>query len=68
MVAVAILKNESWGERKIIPAPILINNEWIERPDNERKIAVWENFKKEEILEDFYSSLANPVPVTKLKK
>ena len=68
MVAVAVLKNDSWGERKMIPAPILINNEWIERPDNERKIAVWENFKKEEILEDFYSSLANPVPVTKLKK
>ncbi len=68
MVAVAILKNEGWGERKMIPAPILINNEWIERPDNERKIAVWENFKKEEILEDFYNSLTNPVPVTKLKK
>ncbi|MGB5204149.1 nucleoside hydrolase [Eudoraea sp.] len=65
MVAVAILKNESWGERKRIPAPVLINNEWIERPDNKRKIAVWENFKKEEILEDFYSSLKNPVPVTK---
>lgn len=67
MVAVAVLKNKSWGERKMIPAPILINNEWIERPDNKRKIAVWENFKKEELLEDFYSSLANPVPVTKLK-
>jgi purine nucleosidase len=65
MVAVAILKNESWGERKMIPAPVLINNEWIERPDNKRKIAIWENFKKEEILEDFYSSLKNPVPVTK---
>ena len=67
MVAVAVLKNESWGERKMIPAPILINNEWIERPNNKRKIAVWENFKKEKVLEDFYSSLANPVPVTKLK-
>lgn len=67
MVAVAVLKNKSWGERKMIPAPILINNEWIERPANKRKIAVWENFKKEELLEDFYSSLANPVPVTKLK-
>jgi len=65
MVAVAVLKNKSWGERKMIPAPILINNEWIERPANNRKIAVWENFKKEELLEDFYSSLSNPVPVTK---
>lgn len=65
MVAVAILKNKSWGERKLIPAPILINNEWIERPDNQRKITVWENFKKEEILEDFYNSLKNPVLVAK---
>ena len=65
MVAVAILKNKSWGERKIIPAPILINNEWIERPDNQRKITVWENFKKEVILEDFYNSLKNPVLVAK---
>lgn len=68
MVAVAILKNESWGERKIIPAPILINNKWIERPANQRKITIWENFKKEEILNDFYSSLKNPVPITKSKK
>lgn len=65
MVAVAILKNKSWGEPKLIPAPILINNEWIERPDNQRKITVWENFKKEEILEDFYNSLKNPVLVSK---
>jgi len=68
MVAVAILKNKSWGDHKIIPAPIFINNEWIERPANQRKITVWENFRKEEILEDFYNSLKNPVLVTKLKK
>lgn len=68
MVAVAILKNKNWGEGKIIPAPILINNQWIERPANQRKIKVWENFRKEEILQDFYNSLKNPVLVTKLKK
>ncbi len=67
MVAVAILKNESWGERIVIPAPILINNEWVERPGNERTITVWQNFKKDKILEDFFSSLKNPVPVTKSK-
>ena len=65
MVAVAILKNKSCGEPKLIPAPIFINNEWIELPDNQRKITVWENFKKEEILEDFYNSLKNPVLVSK---
>ena len=68
MVAVAILKNKNWGERKMIPAPILIDNEWIERPQNHRKIGVWENFDKEELLKDFYNSLENPVPVTPSKQ
>lgn len=55
MVAVAILKNPDWGETKEIPAPTLINEEWQERPDNDRTIIIWENFDKEAILEDFYS-------------
>lgn len=61
MVALAILKNPDWGETKIIPAPVLINNQWVERPQNTRKIKVWENFDKAGILEDFYNSLQNPV-------
>lgn len=64
MVAVAILKDETWGEIRSIPAPILINNKWEERPDNPRKITIWENFKKEELLEDFYKTLLNPIPVS----
>lgn len=55
MVAVAILKNPGWGETKEIPAPVLVNEEWQERPDNERTIIIWENFDKEAILDDFYS-------------
>jgi hypothetical protein len=54
-VAVAVLKNPAWGERKEIPAPILVDNEWQERPQNPRTITVWENFDEEAILEDFFS-------------
>lgn len=57
MVAVAILKNPAWGEAKEIPAPTLENEEWQERPENERTITIWENFDKEAILEDFYSTM-----------
>jgi len=61
MVAVAIIKNPSWGERKEIPAPFMVEEEWRERPDNSRKIIIWENFEKEFILADFYASIHNPV-------
>lgn len=63
MVAVAVLKNETWGQRKSIPAPILIDNQWVERPGNPRRITVWENFSKEEIMRDFYESMEEPVLV-----
>ncbi len=64
MVAVAILKNEAWGEQKSIPAPILIDNTWIERPDNPRKIILWENFDKQGLIQDFYTTLENPMPIS----
>ena len=61
MAAVAIVKNPEWAERKEIPAPILINNEWVERPGNNRKIILWENFDKEAIMRDFYETMEDPV-------
>lgn len=63
MVALAILKNPDWAETKRIPCPILIDNQWVERPGNSRKIRIWENFKKQPILEDFYETLKNPTPI-----
>ncbi|PKA99617.1 inosine-uridine preferring nucleoside hydrolase [Flavobacteriaceae bacterium MAR_2009_75] len=60
MVAAAILKNKNWGESKTIPAPILINNKWLERPENSREITIWENFDKTLVMEDFYTSLQYP--------
>ncbi|PKA98680.1 inosine-uridine nucleoside N-ribohydrolase [Flavobacteriaceae bacterium MAR_2009_75] len=63
MVALAILKNPNWGSTIEIPAPILINEKWVERPNNTRKITVWENFEREAILEDFFKTLRNPILV-----
>lgn len=57
MVAVAILKNPSWGEKRQISTPILIDNQWVERPDNPRKIILWENFDRDAVIKDLYRSL-----------
>lgn len=63
MAAVAVLKNSSWAEAKEIPAPIFINDEWIERPDNPRSIILWENFDIYGIMNDFFLTMNNPVLV-----
>jgi inosine-uridine nucleoside N-ribohydrolase len=61
MAAVAIVKNPDWAEYSEIPGPILISENWVDKPDNDRKIGLWENFNKEEIMEDFYSTFDNYV-------
>ncbi len=60
MVAVALLKNPDWGHRRSHPAPVLIGNQWIERPDNPRHIEIWEDFDKAGLLEDFFESMRQP--------
>jgi purine nucleosidase len=57
MVAVAIVKNPAWGEKKEIPCPKYSKNQWVAQPDNKRTISIWENFDKENILKDFYTTL-----------
>lgn len=59
MAAVAIVKDPAWAEAKEVPAPLYLNNAWEERPANRRKIIIWENFRREAILEDFYATLEN---------
>lgn len=61
MVAVAILKNPSWGEKRTIPAPVLEGENWKERPENDRKIILWENFDREAVLADFFTVMHDPV-------
>lgn len=63
MAAVAIVKNSEWAEAKIIPCPVMVDEEWVEQPDNKRMITVWENFDKVQIMNDFYASLKNYVLV-----
>jgi len=59
MAAIAIVKNPEWAEKKEIPAPLLVDSEWQERPDNSRKIFIWENFDKEAIMGDFFDRMEN---------
>ncbi|HRG78799.1 MAG TPA: nucleoside hydrolase, partial [Cyclobacteriaceae bacterium] len=56
MAAVAIVKNPAWAKHRSIAAPIFINNQWVERPKNLRTITIWENFNREAIIADFFSS------------
>jgi purine nucleosidase len=59
MAAVAIAKNPSWATPNTIPCPKLEKGNWIDQPDNPRKIIIWENFDKENILKDFFNSMEN---------
>ncbi|MDZ7725606.1 MAG: nucleoside hydrolase [candidate division KSB1 bacterium] len=59
MAAVAIAKNPAWAQPDTIPAPILVNGEWQERPNNDRKIVIWEQFDREAIMTDFYDTMEN---------
>jgi len=57
MAAVAIVKNPSWAEVKTIPAPVMIERKWMERPENKRTVKLWENFDVKAILADFYLTM-----------
>lgn len=61
MAAVAIVKNSSWAVSSQIPGPKLVDGRWVERPENFRKITLWENFNKGKIMQDFYSSMEDYV-------
>lgn len=60
MAAVAIVKNKTWATPREIPAPILVDGLWSERPDNPRKIVLWENFDCVAIMADFYARMKEP--------
>ena len=40
-----------------IPAPRLVEGAWQERPENARRITLWEHFDRDAILQDFYTRL-----------
>ena len=59
MAAVAIVKNPVLANRVILAAPKFVDGQWVDQPDNPRKIIIWENFDKEKIMQDFYHSVEN---------
>lgn len=54
MAAVAVVKNPEWAETREIPSPIYMNGRWVERPNNPRKITLWEWFDIYGIMNDFF--------------
>ena len=58
LVALAVLKNSQWGEKRSIPAPIVVDEKWVDRPQNQKRITLWENFDRKAIINDFYKSLS----------
>ncbi|MGL1888914.1 MAG: nucleoside hydrolase [Reichenbachiella sp.] len=58
MAAVAIIKNPIWAESSTIPCPTMIDQNWVDQPNNPRIITIWENFEKEKIIADFFNSLS----------
>lgn len=61
MAAIAIVKNPAWADRVTMGAPKFADGKWTDRPDNPRRIIIWENFDKDGIMKDFYSSMENYV-------
>lgn len=63
MAAVAIVKNPTWATPVTIPAPALEGGAWRDRPDNPRRIVIWEHFDREAILGDFFATMRDFVLV-----
>ena len=64
MAAVAIIKNSSWAISTEIASPSLKQSKWIERPQNDRKIIIWHDFNKDEIMKNFYYTMENHILVS----
>jgi purine nucleosidase len=47
------------GGKKYSPCACFKGCKWRERPDNNRKIVVWENFDKAIIMHNFYDRMKN---------
>ncbi|MBW6537842.1 MAG: nucleoside hydrolase, partial [Mariniphaga sp.] len=57
MAAVAVVKNPDWAETREIPAPVYLDGKWVERPNNPRKITLWEWFDIYGIMNDFFVTI-----------
>ena len=59
MAAVSVVKNPGFAENKEIPAPVYVDEKWVERPNNPRKITIWEWFDIYAIPSDFFKTMDN---------
>lgn len=57
MAAVAVVKKPDWAETREIPAPVYMDGKWMERPNNPRKITLWEWFDIYGIVNDFFVTM-----------
>ena len=57
MAAVAIVKDPDWARSSSIPAPIMRDDKWIDRPEIGRNIVIWEDFDREAIIGDFVQTI-----------
>ena len=64
LAAVAIARDPSWGTAIEIPAPQLVDGQWVERPDNPRRITIWERFDRDAIVESLFEALSAATPRT----
>lgn len=62
MAAVAVVKNPGWAQKTEIPAPKLKGTEWIDRPENQHKIVIWENFNRDAIVNDLFELMEKSTP------
>jgi inosine-uridine nucleoside N-ribohydrolase len=62
MAAVAVVKNPTWAQKIEVPAPKLRGVEWIEQPENQKKIVIWENFNRDAIVNDLFGLMEKATP------
>jgi hypothetical protein len=57
MAAIAVIKTPDWAQARTVPAPRLSEGGWVEGPNPERTIVLWENYDRDAIIDDFVTVL-----------
>lgn len=55
--AVAIVKNSHWAVSRIISTPYYSKDGWVEQPNNQGEIILWEYFQRDSIVKDLFEVL-----------
>lgn len=55
--ALAVTKNPSWAESRIVYVTAYDSTGWLQEPGQGKEITVWENFQKDSILKDLFKVL-----------